>query len=233
MKVPHGDTLENPKHIPTPMSSRMRQLTQVAPSLTPSRPAEDRPQRARGVLSLVTPARRRHWLERVPESPGRLQLRGVTGVIFMTFGLMKAFDTMLPVLVGAPGLRVNTGAEGFAALLAGLGIPFPLFNAWMVIAVELLCGLGLILGAWLPATRLITRLSALPLAIDITMALLVGIRQVQGNPVILEGLPVMNQFWRLPLEVGLLLATAYLLWRPAARAMRPRPVPVTLVELEG
>jgi uncharacterized membrane protein YphA (DoxX/SURF4 family) len=177
------------------------------------------------VHSLLTPARRAYWLKQLPETPGRLQLRGVTSILFMTFGMMKAFDTTLPLLVGAPGLRVDTGAEGFAALLAGLGVPFPMLGAWTVIAVELLCGLGLILGAWLPATRLITRLSALPLLVDMGVALSVGIRQVRGNPVILEGLPVMNQFWRLPLEVGLLLGMAYLLWRPVARVMPLRPVP--------
>ena len=208
----------------------MRQPNQAVSSLTSSRSAQDQPSRLSLVRSLATPARRAHWLERVPETLGRLQLRGVTGVIFMMFGLMKAFDTMLPVLVGAPGLRVNTGAEGFAALLAGLGVPFPLLNAWMVIAVELLCGLGLILGAYLPATRLITRLSALPLLVDMCVALLVGIRQVQGNPVLLEGQAVMNQFWRLPLEMGLLLGMAYLLWRPAARAMTPRPLPLRVSE---
>ena len=68
--------------------------------------------------SLATHPRRHHWLERVPETPGRYQVRGVTGVIFMLFGLMKAFDFTLPVLVGAPGLQVNTGAEGFAKLIA-------------------------------------------------------------------------------------------------------------------
>jgi uncharacterized membrane protein YphA (DoxX/SURF4 family) len=170
--------------------------------------------------------------EHVPETtPGRMQLRGVTGILFIVFGLMKAFDTTMPILVGAPGLHVNTGAEGFAQLLAGLGVPFPLFNAWFVIAVEVFCGLGLILGGWLPATKLITRLSALPLAIDMLVALSVGLRQVQGNPVVLDGLPVMNQFWRLPLEIGLLLGMAYLLWKPAVAPKAP-PRPVLVRESE-
>ncbi|AKI98736.1 DoxX family protein [Archangium gephyra] len=157
------------------------------------------------------------WAEQVPETLGRRPLRDVPGVIFLSFGLMKAFASTFPFLVGAPGLAVSSGPEGFARLLTGLGVPFPLFNAWMVILVEVLCGVGLILGAWLPATALLTRLCALPLAVNMLVALSVGVRQVLGNPVVLDGLPVMNQSWRLPLEVGLLAAMVYLLWRPVAR----------------
>src|SRR5690242_4061011 len=132
------------------MTSRMRHTTPVAPTLTPSRASEGRLQLARRMRALPLPSRmqRDFWLERVPETEGRYQLRGVTGVIFMLFGLMKAFGFTLPTLVGAPGLHVTTGVAGFAQLLAGLGVPFPLLNAWMVIVLEVVCGLGLILGAW-------------------------------------------------------------------------------------
>jgi uncharacterized membrane protein YphA (DoxX/SURF4 family) len=173
-------------------------------------------------------------LERVPETPGRYQLRGVTGVLFLLFGFMKAFDTTMPILVGAPGLQVATGAEGFAALLAGLGVPFPLFNAYFVIALEMGIGLALILSPRLPGTKLITRLGALALAGDMTVALLVGLRQVMGMPVMLQGLPVMNQFWRLPLELFLLVSMAYLVWRPVAQARpgMPRLMPVPSPEPE-
>jgi uncharacterized membrane protein YphA (DoxX/SURF4 family) len=163
--------------------------------------------------------RRAAWAEQVPETLGRRPLRDVPGVIFLAFGLMKAFASTFPFLVGAPALVVASGPEGFARLLTGLGVPFPLFNAWMVILVEVLCGAGLILSAWMPATAPLTRLCALPLAVDMLVALSVGVRQVQGNPVVLDGLPVMNQVWRLPLEVGLLAAMVYLLWRPVARAL--------------
>ncbi|MFY0572421.1 DoxX family protein [Archangium lansingense] len=204
----------------------MRQTNPVAP-LSPSRSAVGRQTwRPRIVRSLATHPRRDYWLERVPETPGRYQVRGVTGVIFILFGLMKAFDFTLPILVGAPGLQVNTGVEGFAQLISGIGMPFPLFNASMVIAMEVVLGLGLILGAWTPATRLITRLCALPLAGDMMVALLVGIRQIQGNPVMIDGYAIMNQFWRLPVELGLLAGMVYLLWRPAAQAMKPHLVPV-------
>ncbi|HEX5747295.1 MAG TPA: DoxX family protein [Archangium sp.] len=210
------------------MNSPMRQTNPVAPSSSSSSRAGGSRQgwRPRLVRTLAEHPKRDYWLERVPETPGRYQVRGVTGVIFILFGLMKSFDFTLPILVGAPGLHVHTGVEGFAQLIAGLGIPFPLFNAAMVITMEIVLGLGLILGAWMPATRLITRLCALPLAVDMMMALLVGIRQVQGNPVVLGGFPIMNQFWRLPLELGLLAGMVYLLWRPAARAVAPRLVPV-------
>ncbi|WP_158502179.1 DoxX family protein [Vitiosangium sp. GDMCC 1.1324] len=212
------------------MNSRMRHQTQAAPPLNPARPSEGQPQRARQVRSLAPRVRRDFWLERVPETAGRYQLRGVTGVIFMMFGLMKAFHFTLPILVGAPGLHVATGAEGFARLLAALGSPFPLLNAWMVILMEVACGLGLILGAWTPATRLITRLCALPMAVDMMGALSVGVRQVRGMPVVLDGFPIMDQFWRLPLEVSLLLGMVFLLWRPAARQETLRAVSIPMHE---
>ncbi|WP_375768891.1 DoxX family protein [Archangium gephyra] len=214
------------------MNPNLRQTNPVVPMLSSASPSPGGRQswRPRLVNALATHPRRNHWLERVPETPGRYQVRGVTGVIFILFGLMKAFDFTLPILVGAPGLRVNTGVEGFAQLLAGLGMPFPLFNAAMVIAMEVVLGLGLILGAWTPATRLITRLCALPLAGDMMVALLVGIRQVQGNPVMIDGHPIMNQFWRLPVELGLLAGMLYLLWKPAAQAVAPRLMPVPVRE---
>ncbi len=217
------------------MNSSTHHLRQAAPAMNASRSVETPPRRHRVVRAVAPLARNVLSTEHIPETtPGRLQLRGVTGIIFIVFGLMKAFDTTLPVLVGAPGLHVSSGPEGFAQLLAGIGVPFPLLNAWVVIAVELLCGLGLILGAWLPATKLVTRLSALPLTIDMLVALAVGIRQVQGNPVMLDGLPIMNQFWRLPMELGLLLGVAYLLWKPVGTPrVTPRPVPVLVREPES
>lgn len=207
------------------MSPHTRQVEKANTFSSPS--AGDRQRwRPRIMRSLARYARRDYWLERVPETPGRYQVRGVTGVLFMLFGLMKSFDFTLPILVGAPGLSVNTGVAGFARLISELGLPFPLLSAWMVIAMEVVLGLGLILGAWTPATRLTTRLCALPLAADMMVALLVGLRQLTGNPVVIDGHAIMNQFWRLPLELGLLASMVYLLWRPAARAVVPRLKPV-------
>jgi len=216
------------------MNSRTSTPNQVAPSLTPSRSAETPSRSSRLLRAVAPPTWSDSVLERVPETPGRYQLRGVTGILFILFGAMKAFDFTMPILVGAPGLQVNTGAEGFAQLLAGLGMPFPLLNAWFVITVEVVIGLALILGPRLPATQLITRLGALALAGDMAVAQLVGIRQVMGMPVVLQGLPVMNQFWRLPLEIGLLVSMAYFVWKPVARLQPgvPHLVPVPAPEPE-
>lgn len=212
------------------MNSLMRQTNPPAPSSSSRADGSRQGWRPRLVRTLAAHPKRDYWLERVPETSGRYQVRGVTGVIFILFGLMKAFDFTLPILVGAPGLHVHTGVEGFAQLISGIGMPFPLFNAAMVIAMEVVLGLGLILGAWTPATRLITRLCALPLAGDMMVALLVGLRQVQGNPVVIDGHAIMNQFWRLPLELSLLASMMYLLWRPAARPVAPRLMSVPVSE---
>ena len=197
------------------MKTRRRSAVYAVPAVVPFRPWEGVAPRSRP-LRLV---RRKSWVEQVPETLARRPLRDVPGVIFFAFGLMKAFASTFPFLVGAPGLVVASGPEGFARLLTGLGVPFALFSAWMVILVEVLCGAGLILSAWMPATALLTRLCALPLAVNMLVALSVGVRQVQGTPVVLDGLPVMNQAWRLPLELGLLAAMVYLLWRPVARTL--------------
>ncbi len=195
------------------MKTRGHSAAHAVPSVVPSRPSEGGAVR----LRRVRPVRSAAWAEQVSETLGRRPLRDVPGIIFLAFGLMKAFADTFPFLVGAPELSVASGPEGFARLLTGLGVPFPLFNAWMVILMEVLCGVGLILSAWMPATALLTRVCALPLAVDMLVALTVGVRQVRGNPVVLDGLPVMNQAWRLPLEVGLLVAMVYLLWLPVAR----------------
>ena len=205
------------------MNSLMRQTNPLAPFSSSRADGSRQGWRPRLVRTLAAhPTATSHY--------DGIQVRGVTGVIFILFGLMKAFDVTLPILVGAPGLQVHTGVEGFAQLISGIGMPFPLFNAAMVIAMEVVLGLGLILGAWTPATRLITRLCALPLAGDMLVALLVGLRQVQGNPVVIDGHAIMNQFWRLPLELGLLAGMMYLLWRPAARLVAPRLVSVPVSE---
>ena len=196
------------------MRSKMHHTATMTPDPRYSfRPLDESPPRARARWEGMSSA---WWSEHVPETPWRHHLRWAAGLVFLVFGLMKAFQTTLPLLLGAPELQVTTGAEGFARVLEGLGIPFPLLNAWVVIVLEPVCGLGLILGAWTRGTRLVTCLSALPMAGDMSVALLVGLRQVHGQPIILDGFAVMNQPWRLPLEVALLLCMLYLVWRPAA-----------------
>ena len=77
-------------------------------------------------------------------------LRIVTGVIFFMHGWQKLFEM---------------GHGGVSGFFTSLNIPAPEVAAAIVIAVELLGGLALILG-------FLTRLVAVPLAIDMLVALL-------------------------------------------------------------
>jgi putative oxidoreductase len=149
----------------------------------------------------------------------RLALRALAGLIFVTLGQMKFFDS---ILLGTQAVSLPLGPEGFAEYLAAIGVPFPLLNAYLVCGVEMLCGVGLVMSAFLPAPALLTRLCALPLAGDMTVALLtVGIPNLLGRPVLLHGVAVTTQAWRLPLELCLLLFMLWLLVRPLARRASP------------
>ncbi len=151
-------------------------------------------------------------LPRPAETTARMALRMVAGFFFFTFGYVKFFDT---IMLGTEAVSLPVGPTGFALYLEAVGVPFPLLNAYVVCWVEMLCGVGLVLSPFLPAPALLTRLFALPLAAAMTVAVLtVGLRNLVGNPVLLNGVPVTAQFWRLPLELVLLLITVLLLWRP-------------------
>ncbi|MBA3469573.1 MAG: DoxX family protein [Herpetosiphonaceae bacterium] len=76
-------------------------------------------------------------------------LRIVTGIIFFVHGWQKLF---------------TFGYEGTTGAFTGMGVPLPEIAAALAIAVELLGGLALILG-------FMTRLVAVPLAIDMLAAL--------------------------------------------------------------
>lgn len=78
-----------------------------------------------------------------------LVLRVVAGVIFAYHGYLK----------------LSGGVDGFGGLLDGLGVPLPLFFAWVVTLVELVGGILLILG-------LLTHLFSKLLAIDMLVAVL-------------------------------------------------------------
>ena len=86
------------------------------------------------------------------EKWGLVPLRVVVGLVFVMHGGLKLF---------------SFGLAGTAAFFAKLGIPFPQLNADLVIAVEILCGLALIVGMF-------TRWSAIPLAIDMLVAIFVA-----------------------------------------------------------
>lgn len=149
------------------------------------------------------------------DSPLRLTLRAAAALVFVTLGQMKFFDS---ILLGTDAVTLPQGPGGFAQYLAAIGVPFPLLTAYLVCLVEMLCGAGLVLSAFLPWPALLTRLVALPLFIDMGVATItVGLRNLMGHPVMLDGVAVTHQAWRLPLELSLLLLTLLLLWRPLAR----------------
>jgi putative oxidoreductase len=81
---------------------------------------------------------------------GLLVLRAVVGLVFFVHGAQKLF---------------GFGLAGTAGFLGGLGIPLPTVAAGGLIAVELLGGLALLLGAW-------TRVVAALLAVDMLVAML-------------------------------------------------------------
>jgi putative oxidoreductase len=165
------------------------------------------------------PARERALrLPRPAESTVRMGLRVVAAFFFLWFGYLKFFDS---IMLGTAAVSLPPGPAGFALYLEAVGVPFPLLNAYVVCLVEMLCGVGLVLSPFLPAPSLLTRLSALPLTAAMAVAVLtVGLRNLLGNPVLLNGIPVTAQAWRLPLELLLLLIAALMLWRPLSAPMQ-------------
>ncbi len=81
---------------------------------------------------------------------GLTVLRVIVGMVFLVHGLQKI---------------LQFGIGGFAGNLEGQGVPLPMFFAVVVTLAEVLGGLALILG-------LFTRLAAIPLAIDMAVAIL-------------------------------------------------------------
>ena len=77
-------------------------------------------------------------------------LRVVVGIVFLVHGFQKLF---------------LMGFGGVAGMMEGLGVPAPGMFAVILTLVELLGGLALILG-------LFTRVAAIPLAIDMLVAIL-------------------------------------------------------------
>ncbi|HZI14868.1 MAG TPA: DoxX family protein [Myxococcus sp.] len=157
------------------------------------------------------------------ESPQRFALRVIAGVVFVFLGQAKFFDS---IHLGTDTV-LPRGPEGFAMYLSAIGVPFPLFNAYMVCWVEMICGLLLMVGAILPRpwSVHVTRLSACPLMADMLVAFFtVGLPTLLGHPVRVNDIAVTAQAWRLPLEVMLLLITFYLVLRPIplpSRAIGP------------
>jgi putative oxidoreductase len=61
-------------------------------------------------------------------------------------------------------LKLERGVEVFAAALQGLGVPAPDLMAWVTVVVELLGGLAVLLGAYIP-------LASIPMAVVLLVAL--------------------------------------------------------------
>jgi putative oxidoreductase len=192
----------------------MKSLSNAEFPVQPSRFLENPPVTA-GTVALSAPAPARAFrLLKPADSSLRMMLRLVAGFFFFTFGYVKFFDT---IALGTTAVSLPAGPVGFALYLEAVGVPFPLLNAYMVCLVEMVCGVGLVLSPFLPASALLTRLCALPLAGDMIVALLtVGVPNLLGRPVMLNGIPVTDQFWRMPLEFMLLVISVLLLWRPLA-----------------
>jgi putative oxidoreductase len=168
----------------------------------------------RSTLSFLQPA----------DSTLRLVLRVAAMIAFVTLGQMKFFDS---ILLGTDAVVLPQGPEGFAQYLAAIGVPFPLLNAYMVCILEMICGVGLVATAFMPKPSILTRLAALPLFIDMMVATItVGVPNLMGNPVMLDGVAVTNQIWRFPLEFSLLAITLMLVVRPLARRREPAVVTV-------
>ncbi len=82
-------------------------------------------------------------------SVGISLLRAVTGIVFVAHGWRK----------------VMAGMDQVSGVLQGYGIPAPLPAAFLITAVELVCGAALALG-------IKTRLAVVPLAIAMAIAML-------------------------------------------------------------
>jgi len=136
-------------------------------------------------------------------------LRIGTGGFFLAAGLAKL--TYSPI----PG--VSPGLSGFAEYLAAAGIPAPYLSAWVVCLTEVVAGAGLLAGLSSTRVRRVTPMFAGALGLEMAVAMVfVGVPTARGNPVVLDGMPVTAEWYRLPLEGGLFFAMLYLVIRHVA-----------------
>ena len=82
----------------------------------------------------MLPSRSAHLMPSLPEGWYAIPLRLMVGCGFLAHGYAK----------------LARGPEAFANILHALGTPAPSFMAWATIAVELLGGLAVLVGAWIP-----------------------------------------------------------------------------------
>ncbi len=144
-------------------------------------------------------------------------LRVLAGMVFIFLGQAKFFNS---IHLGTDAIVLPRGPEGFALYLSAIGVPFPLFNAYMVCLVEMICGALLVISPFLsqPYSMHLTRMTAFPLMVDMIVATFtVGVPNLLGHPVRMQDIAVTAQPWRLPLEMSMLLITLYLLLKPLPR----------------
>lgn len=127
-------------------------------------------------------------------------LRRIAGGAFVLAGAFK-------VLLWAWHL-VQPSAPNFAAALAQLGVPFAEVFALGVPLIE-------IVGGYLILRGQLIRLSAAVLAIDMIVAIaLVGLPGLLGRSLRIGEQAIGQEAWRLPLELVLLTAMLWLIWKP-------------------
>ncbi len=120
-------------------------------------------------------------------------LQIVAGGVFVFAGIGKL---LLPLLIPI----AKPGAPDFAAVLGAVHVPFPALAAIAVCTLEIAGGLALI------GKRLVLPASLL-LAGNMGGALVsLSVPAHLGRPVQLGGLTIGNEWWRLPLELGLVVA---------------------------
>jgi len=157
-----------------------------------------------------------HW---PAETSLRLVLRAAVGMVFFVLGYLKFFET---IPLGTEAVALPRGVEGFGQYLGLIGVPLPLLSAYVVCLVEMICGPALLVSAFLPAPAVLTRLSALPLMVAMTVATLtVGVPNLLGEPVLLHGVAITAQAWRFPLETAQLAIAVLFLWRPLPKRRAP------------
>lgn len=106
----------------------------------------------------------------------------------------------------AGGLKL-CAMPGFAAILGQCGVPAPRVFAFMVPSLELVGCVALIANKH-------ARLAAAGLAVDMVFALLlIGIPGARGARFHGGGFTVGGEWWRVPLEVGLLVGLVWMAGR--------------------
>ena len=132
---------------------------------------------------------------RLMGEPPRLRAaRYGLAVVFVVAGVGKLTSPLFAPLV-------LPGAPTFGDVLASLGVPLPYVTAPVVSVVELVGGLTLLAGRqpWMAVASVV-------LAVDMMVALAtLSLPSTFVQPIVVNGLTLGNELWRLPLELGALV----------------------------